>query len=273
MSSPTYTSIYGIQLLDDLHNYFPEILYNPTGFNSVRDVLQYIQRTTQHRFDLYSYGRNLAMPSMAANASVAAANANATANANYFPNAVANANAAANANYFPNATASTTTPLVPMASLHTPQARPTGPLRIVRQRITPLTMLGSASSLSFDDIDQASNDILTSMLANLIRTPAAFNEPVIVRPTEAQIAAATRVEQLISPSDAICTICQDDFLEENTEIRKITACGHFFHKSCIDEWFERNVRCPVCRHDIRTAPTASGGAGSTANGNVATTSH
>jgi hypothetical protein len=261
MSSPTYTSIYGIQLLDDLHNYFPEILYNPTGFNSVRDVLQYIQRTTQHRFDLYSYGRNLAMPSMAANVSVAAA-------------ANANANAATNANYFPTTTnASTTTPLVPLASLHTPIQRPTGPLRIVRQRITPLTMLGSASSLSFDDIDQASNDLLTSMLANLIRTPlnTAFNEPVIVRPTEAQIAAATRVEQLISPSDAICTICQDDFLEENTEIRKITACGHFFHKSCIDEWFERNVRCPVCRHDIRT--TAAGGAGSTANGNVATTSH
>jgi hypothetical protein len=28
-----------------------------------------------------------------------------------------------------------------------------------------------------------------------------------------------------------------------------------FHQTCIDAWFERNVRCPMCRHDIREQTT------------------
>lgn len=35
-------SHYGVQLLDDLHNHFPDILYNPSRFESVADLLAYI---------------------------------------------------------------------------------------------------------------------------------------------------------------------------------------------------------------------------------------
>jgi hypothetical protein len=31
----------------------------------------------------------------------------------------------------------------------------------------------------------------------------------------------------------------------------MNVCHHTFHKSCIDTWFQENVHCPVCRHDIR----------------------
>ena len=46
-----------------------------------------------------------------------------------------------------------------------------------------------------------------------------------------------------------CTICQDNF-EYNNIVRKLN-CGHIFHIGCIDVWFETNIRCPLCRGDLR----------------------
>jgi len=76
----------------------------------------------------------------------------------------------------------------------------------------------------------------------------AFEDPVIVRPTAEQIATATTIEVLTS--DEVCAVCQDT-IAAATEARTINACDHQFHRLCIDTWFEQNVRCPVCRHDIR----------------------
>jgi hypothetical protein len=49
--------MYDSALLDDLHNYFPELLYAPERFRSVPDVLAYVQEETRRRFDLFSRGR------------------------------------------------------------------------------------------------------------------------------------------------------------------------------------------------------------------------
>ena len=46
-----------------------------------------------------------------------------------------------------------------------------------------------------------------------------------------------------------CTICRDRF-DSNSIVRRL-QCGHIFHISCIDTWFENNIRCPVCRSDLR----------------------
>lgn len=54
-----YENVYDVRLLDDLHNYFPQLLYRPENFNTVQDVLLYIQRATLRRFNLFDYGRNL----------------------------------------------------------------------------------------------------------------------------------------------------------------------------------------------------------------------
>lgn len=83
-----------------------------------------------------------------------------------------------------------------------------------------------------------------------------FMEPISVRPTSAQIAAATRVAPLPIETET-CTICQDT-ITGNQPARQILHCEHWFHRDCIDPWFQQNVRCPVCRFDIRehghTAP-------------------
>jgi hypothetical protein len=38
----TYEEIYGVQLLDDIHNYLPAILYNPDRFFTIGDLLRYV---------------------------------------------------------------------------------------------------------------------------------------------------------------------------------------------------------------------------------------
>jgi hypothetical protein len=75
-----------------------------------------------------------------------------------------------------------------------------------------------------------------------------FLEPVIVRPTEAQINTATITGSVSSETN--CAICQDS-ITPSQEARKILHCEHWFHKDCIDPWFRMNVACPVCRFDIR----------------------
>ena len=52
-------SVYGVQLIDDLHNYFPELLYNTQRFTSVQDVLHYVSDSTRRRFDLFSNSREM----------------------------------------------------------------------------------------------------------------------------------------------------------------------------------------------------------------------
>lgn len=53
----SYTRLYDSALLDDIHNYFPELLYTPERFRTITDVLGYVQEQTRRRFDLFSRGR------------------------------------------------------------------------------------------------------------------------------------------------------------------------------------------------------------------------
>lgn len=39
-----------------------------------------------------------------------------------------------------------------------------------------------------------------------------------------------------------CPICYEDMNRHTT-----LACGHTFHKDCIDKWAERQNTCPYCR--------------------------
>lgn len=49
------TNIYPIQLLNDLHNWYPDILYNPGRFRNVQDLLDYIRMGA----DINPYSRGL----------------------------------------------------------------------------------------------------------------------------------------------------------------------------------------------------------------------
>ena len=57
-----YQRVYEVGLLDDLHNYFPAILYEAERFTTVPELLGYIRQNTLRRFNLFDYGRRQYVP-------------------------------------------------------------------------------------------------------------------------------------------------------------------------------------------------------------------
>jgi len=216
-----YESVYGIGLLDDIHNYFPELLYNQEAFDS--PVLTYVRRQTRERFDLFSHGERQWRASQPVSSAAVATGAAAT-----------------------GAAAATAT-----ASGFAAHRR-----AFSRTMATP-----SPSTPINSTLPTTSNaDILTTrLLLTLMSIPTggplgagenSFLQPVLVRPTAEEIEANTTVGHVVSDEPVSCAICQDVLTPEQ-EGRKLLGCGHWFHRGCIDTWLTRNVRCPNCRHDVR----------------------
>jgi len=196
-----YTRLYDSPLLDEIHNYFPDLLYAPERFSTVPQILLYIRQQTREHFDLFSRGAR--------------------------------------------------------------QYNET------RQRTQMVSTPPPRVSVVFDEsraTSQRANDLLTSLLSTSIlngllltplmppgqqvmRMPPGFTEPVVVRPTAEQIQSATAIEIVDSENDS-CSICQD-IMPCGTQVLSIHACSHRFHPACIQTWFQSNVVCPNCRHDIR----------------------
>ena len=44
-----------------------------------------------------------------------------------------------------------------------------------------------------------------------------------------------------------CSICLEKISDEYQSVLK---CDHTFHKECIDKWFEKSHRCPLCRNSL-----------------------
>lgn len=81
-----------------------------------------------------------------------------------------------------------------------------------------------------------------------------FFSPVSVYPTSQQIQNSVRIlkyNEIQNPLNLSCPISLENFNEED-EVSQIIYCGHIFNTCPLNEWFRSNVRCPVCRYDIRT---------------------
>jgi hypothetical protein len=216
-----YERIYYIRLLDDIHNYFPDLLYNHSRFGTVRDVLGYVQEQTQSRFNLFQRGYR---------------------------------------RYRQRPIPAPSTPPPPMPlPLPQPQTRAqrtqrfnpstglTGHVDLVTETfdITPLLSSFAPSAAA----DGTSGNYFDTLMRMLIT--GRNQEPVIVTPSAQQINDATCLKMASTEDeDEQCAVCQESYTEGQA-LRKIHHCGHIFHKNCIDIWFQRNVYCPVCRFDIR----------------------
>jgi hypothetical protein len=199
-----YEHSYGVGLLDDLHNLFPEILYDRQLFGSsslvslIRERVhslyeeEFVRNRSQYRlYQQERRHREAGIPTQ-------------------------------------------------HRRIRTPPPRRTVPIQSSPQ-IRRFSM--NFMSPEFD----TTTLLMRTLLGMDTGTPATM-EPVVVAPSAEQIRNATIVTSMV-PSDAVCSICQDD---DNTESwRIIRHCQHRFHSRCIDEWFRQNVHCPVCRFDIR----------------------
>jgi hypothetical protein len=76
---------------------------------------------------------------------------------------------------------------------------------------------------------------------------------VIVRPTNAQITEATQIltyNENEHYNNNSCPITMEEF-NNGEQLFQIRQCGHNFREDALRNWFRTNVRCPVCRYDIR----------------------
>lgn len=169
-------------------------------------------------------------------------NTNANTNANI--NANTNSNTNANRNRSNGATTNTTNRTVRRPIINqngNNQIRPT----IVYDYSNPINR-------SLYQITEPTNRPDRTNFANLIST--FLSTPVAVRPTEAQIANASKLikySEIEDPIASSCAISLEPF-NQNDMVRQINHCKHLFLPDQFDEWFSNNVKCPVCRYDIRT---------------------
>jgi hypothetical protein len=267
-----YETLYGVGFLDDLHNYFPALLYDSSAFGSVRDVLGYIQAQARNRFDLFSYGQREYLSTHPPAQTVSQPNSyrhvvrtsfagmpapmpvplstllrptNATIASSRFPNPNT---------ILPQSPPSTVQATVPSIQVNLNQTEEEeeeeveiqeNEGRFITNALLSLLNLPPTSLTRTYDIDA-----FGALLNGRPRTMDQFLQPVVVRPTPEQIDQNTTLGNLVSDTEHACAICQDALTSEQ-EGRKLNACGHWFHKSCIDTWLNGNVHCPVCRHDIR----------------------
>ena len=68
----------------------------------------------------------------------------------------------------------------------------------------------------------------------------------------------------------ICTICRDTFTDGD-EIRHLNRCGHYYHRECIDMWFERHNTCPYCRDNLSLSQNINTNINNTNNANSSST--
>ena len=162
-----YEIVYGIDLLDDLHNYFPALLYSNNRFTTLTQVFHYIRHQMNRHFPGHGAGHGFQVTA-ARDASL----------------------------------------ILSLLS------------RVVDNR-------GAAAA-------------------------AAALTPVIVAPTTEQLNEGS---EIVTDLSGVCAVCQD-VIASSDLCRRLRACGHVYHKSCIDQWYLRSVRCPTCRHDVREAVTA-----------------
>ena len=224
MDSNNYEQYYNINILDDLHNYFPDILYSARGrFRTIDDLLDYIRQQTRNRFDLFSNAR-----------------------LNHV-NRIVN-----------------TEPLrqsQPLTQeddqIHitlTEETLPSTPTRPIR---TQVYTLGGGTTTESAEVTMAASilNLLNTMYNPITTNTRSFMDPVVVRPTQEQITNATSIIELPNNSE-ICAICQENMLDSQ-QIQRINHCRHTFHNSCITRHFRTNVRCPICRYDIRTTTSTT----------------
>lgn len=221
MNNQSYEQVYGVGLLDDIHNYFPAFLYEPHMFQTIQDALMYMQRQTQTRFNLYNrglgrYTQTHSQPNMT------------TPLASAFRNSTSPMN--------PSMSVHETIEIIPMNTLTPISLQPVNSLPI---------------GLSFNNFGTEAGNLLSTILGNSWNVTS--EGPSMISPST--LDSVTTLHEVQEAQDEnICSICQEGYLENQTK-RTINHCRHQFHKVCIDPWFQRNAHCPVCRFDIRETPT------------------
>lgn len=67
--------------------------------------------------------------------------------------------------------------------------------------------------------------------------------------TPAEISALHGVDESREAVHDDCSVCLQSF-HDGDAVRNLNACGHVFHRACIDLWLLRCASCPLCKCEI-----------------------
>lgn len=104
-----------------------------------------------------------------------------------------------------------------------------------------------------NNLEQTLLSPIASMFENATAEMFSNLTPVIVRPTRQQLDRATRIVRygdIENPINTQCPISLENF-QDGSNVVQILICRHIFQPSSFNQWFNSNVRCPICRYDIR----------------------
>jgi len=93
--------------------------------------------------------------------------------------------------------------------------------------------------------ENGTNNVRDNLIFEFIDVP--------VIPTHQQVLSSTRLvhfDTILDPLNETCPISLERFADEDL-VTQIIFCGHLFNTEQLNNWFASNVRCPVCRYDIR----------------------
>lgn len=222
---------YSISLLNDLHDHFPDLLYQPTRFQNVGDVLNYIIGIAQ---------RN---PYDAARAEYIRQHPPA-------PRAQPPVSELSGADQLYRVLYGTSQNEIsfdPIPSIFSNRSTRASSRRSTLAVDPIMSFIGE---LVGGQVDVGSSGSYRGGQVGTSGLQSFLDQTVPIRPSAEQINQHTILTTAIQPQEDNCAICQDP-IETNQTMRILRHCTHRFHQECIDTWFQSHVTCPTCRHDIR----------------------
>lgn len=62
---------------------------------------------------------------------------------------------------------------------------------------------------------------------------------------------ATSANEYGCEDDKSCCVCLLSFDKAKDDKTRVLACGHEFHKACVEKWFDFfHKTCPICRFSV-----------------------
>lgn len=101
--------------------------------------------------------------------------------------------------------------------------------------------------LTLQSVNEESN-MLIGLRSDLVDVYEIFENTISVN-INVKHEDSSQVEISFSIMDIACSICFEDYNFKSERIVK-TKCNHFYCKKCIDEWFKRSSKCPVCNNEF-----------------------
>ena len=284
-NSQQYETVYGFSMLDELHNFMPEVLYDATMFPN--EMVAYFRHRMsllfhptfvrqQHLYNIYMATDRRTAFTEWRRSHTAAPVATPVPPAGV-PDILAALNNAFSGGISTTANIRVEVPVNP----ETPPAQ-------IRRRVTttvgapgaepppttttnintpppPRRTRNSTAFMSANELyhlvppEESLINILTGALTGGITNgmgggARGFWREVDVTATDAQIAAgSTVIEEAAIAADVNCAICQEHTYADDMSSHQWRQlhCAHQFHRECVDSWLEQSVHCPVCRADIR----------------------